>query len=294
MNEEGVESVADLIDKAATLSRNSEEFVDAVSPYLMPAKGNSLPLVLAGVAVGMGIGGSLGFYLTRWKLETKYHQIADAEIAEMQEHYRSKEVALENKVEKPKLEDIVRDQGYSADPPMAVTPPDTVVEAAQEDEEEAKPDRRERAKNVFEKDPIPEEDVGYPLIDRTWDYHKERVGRSPIKPYVIHRDEKDENETYDTVTYTYYEGDDVLCNERDEVIGKDERGVLIGEQNLGKFGHGSGDPSIVYIRNDKLEMQMEVVRSSNSFAEEVHGFQHSHAEALNRRYRRNRSSPDDE
>lgn len=290
MSEEGngVESVAELIEKAATLSRDSE-FIDAVSPYLEPVHTNSLPFVLSGVVVGIGIGGALGFYITRRKLETKYQKITQDEIAEMREHYLAKGVALENKVEKPKLEDIVREQGYSAEPPMAVTPPTAVVEAAQEDEE-VKPEPKQE--NVFGKDPIPEEEVGYPLIDRNWDYHKERVGRSPIKPYVIHRDEKDENESYDTVTYTYYEEDDVLCNERDEVIGKEDRNLLIGESNLGKFGHGSGDPSIVYIRNDKLEMQMEIVRSPNSFAEEVHGFQHS--EYLARRHRRDRSSPDDE
>jgi len=54
----------------------------------------------------------------------------------------------------------------------------------------------------------------------------------------------------------------------------------VGERNLNLFGHGSNDASVVYVRNDKLELIFEVVRSPNSFAEEVHGFHH---EAYSRR-----------
>jgi hypothetical protein len=82
-------------------------------------------------------------------------------------------------------------------------------------------------------------------------------------------------EGYDHVTLTYYEVDDVLCNERDEIVDPDrDRENLVGERNLNLFGHGSNDASIVYIRNDKLEIVFEVVKSPNSFAEEVHGFRH--------------------
>jgi hypothetical protein len=43
---------------------------------------------------------------------------------------------------------------------------------------------------------------------------------------------------------------------------------------LDRFGHGSNDPSIVYIRNDTLEIIYEVVKSPHYYAEEVHGFKH--------------------
>jgi hypothetical protein len=209
----------------------------------------------------------------------------------MRKHYRDKATALENTVAKPNLETLVREQGYTEDPPMAVTPPSSVVEAAKDAVEDPRSGVKEE--NVYDKPRVSEEEVGMPVVDNNWDYGKERLRRSPNRPYVIHRDEKDESEdTYDTVSYTYYEEDDVLSNERDEVIGKEERDALIGEANLNRFGHGSGDPSIVYIRNDKLEMQMEIVRSSNSYAEEVHGFQHS--EPISRRHRRERRLSDDE
>jgi hypothetical protein len=108
---------------------------------------------------------------------------------------------------------------------------------------------------------------------------------------VIHREERDEADAYDSVTFTYYEADDVICNERDEVIPEGDRERIFGEANLEKFGHGSGDATTVYIRNDQLEMDIEVIRSPNSYAEEVHGFEpeikHSHR-------RRERTPSDDE
>jgi hypothetical protein len=236
---------------------------------------------LAYLGLGLAAGAAIGAF-TAWrfayrKAETKYGQIADEEIAEMREHYHQKQVALDAEQSKGDLEEIVREKGYapsepaqSTTPPMAVTPPAAVVEAAEEvsDEVEAPPDPAEdpepAVRNVFEQHADPPED--------NWDWHKERAQRSPLRPYVIHRDERDENAAYDSVTYTYYE-DDVVCDEDDEVLDEQRRETVIGEENLGKFGHGSGDPTIVYVRNDQLEMDMEIVQSPNSFAEEVHGFE---------------------
>lgn len=275
----------------ADLNQIKEYFLE--HGILVEPGGSKFGLILGGFFVGAGLGGALGFYLTRLKLETKYQKLAEDEIDEMRKHYRSKSTALENTVAKPKLEEVVREQGYStAEPPMAVTPPSAVVNAARDGAEDPRPEPTVKEENVFSKPPVSPEEVGTPIIDNNWDYTRELSRRSVHKPYVIHVDEKDENETYDTVTYTYYEEDDVLCNERDEVIGKDERDALIGEANLNRFGHGSGDPTVVFIRNDRLEMQMEIVRSPNSFAEEVHGFQHS--ESLTRRHRRERRSPEDD
>jgi len=73
---------------------------------------------------------------------------------------------------------------------------------------------------------------------------------------------------------TYYTKDDVVCNERDEILAHEERETLIGEGNLERFGHGSGDEEIVFVRNDKLEILFEICRSENSYAEEVAGFSH--------------------
>lgn len=244
-----------------------------------------------GLAAGAAAGGFAAFRIAYSRAETKYSQIAADEVETMREHYTQKLLALETTNGKADLDELVREKGYlrpadpeTGQPPMAVTPPDAVVEAARDVAEvEAVEAAQEESEPNVETDPtrltVDVEDDQPP--EDNWDWHKERSRRSPMAPYVIHVDERQEYDSYDDVTFTYYEGDDVLCNERDDALGKDEREKLIGEANLDKFGHGSGDANIVYIRNDTLEMDFEVTRSPNSFAEEVHGFdppeiRHSH------------------
>jgi hypothetical protein len=122
-------------------------------------------------------------------------------------------------------------------------------------------------RNVFE-------DNREKTVPHEWDLHSELRRRTPDRPYVIHYDERHDMEGYSDVSYTYYAADDVLCNEKDEVIDPAERDDLIGEANLERFGHGNPDPMIVFIRNDNLEILYEIIKSPNSFAEEVHGFNH--------------------
>lgn len=254
------------------------ETLDVIEEVVEAApKGYGLGSIFGGAIVGIGLGAAGGYFFAKRQLETKYNEIAADEIAEMREDYRAKVIAMEGAATKPKLEALIRDKGYSGEepssqPPMAVEPPASVVEAAQEedpsDTADAKEDEtRERTENVFEKQVDP------PKFG--WNYEDERARRSHTRPYVIHRDEKDEEGVYEVVTWTYYEADDVVCNERDEVIGEPERNSIVGDSNIERFGHGSDDPNIVFIRNDRLEMVIELCRSPQSYAEEVHGFQHS-------------------
>lgn len=241
--------------------------------------------------VGAGLGAVLGFFFSKKRLETKYQQICEQEIAEMREHYNAKKRSLDAQAQKYSLDlettaakhevtDIIQDNEYSppatsSQPPMAIQPPQAVVDAAVE---EAEPEVR----NIFRED----------YVDDNWDYNKEKAKRSPVRPYVIHYDER-EDKPYIEVTYTYYEGDDVICDERDEVV--DERERLIGVQNLDRFGHGSNDSKVVYIRNDKLELQFEIIKSPNSYSEEVAGITHSGgSQNLERMRRRERRHFDDE
>lgn len=224
-------------------------------------------------ALGMGVGAITGYFVAKRMLQTKYSKIADNEIAEMREHYREKAKALDAEAAKKPVEEIVKERGYSppesTPPPMAIQPPTSARTIEAEDEAAGEPpdipgEDEPPVQNVFQNNDI---------VEHVWDWHEERRGRSPDIPYVIHVDEREEYD-YQSQTLTYYEGDDVLCNERDEVVDPDERDNVVGEGNLYRFGHGSEDPAIVYIRNDKLELIYEVIRSPNRYAEEVHGFRH--------------------
>ena len=262
---------------------------------------------VAGTLLGVGLGAVGGYFITRKRLETKYNDIAEEQIAEMREHYHAKGLALDNTLAKPELDKIIEDRGYGTAPgesqtptgqPIGISPPEAVVEAAEEAEAE---------KPAQVKPPVPVDpavmtnrnvfaEVEANRVEDEWDYQRERAKRSPLKPYVIHVDERDEsrNGGYDEVTFTYYEADDVICNERDEVIGEPERDLLVGEANLERFGHGSNDPSIVYIRHDSQELVIELVKSPNSYAEEVHGLKHSDINPQRLRRKRERPPFDDD
>lgn len=290
--------MSEVADKATEIvAEVADEVADQATQVAVASRGMSsrdLGLVFGGIVVGAGLGTTLGFIFSRRMLETKYNQLAEEEIEEMRQHYQDKMLAYEAVSQKPELEEIIKEQGYRVTPPMAVTPPAAVVEAVEEalreDEEEIEDaelvDEEPEVRNIFRE----AEKIDPEELEDDWDIHRERTRRSPTKPYVIHRDERDERSTYIETTFTYYAEDDVLCNERDEVLDRDERNQLIGEANLNRFGHGSGDPSIVYIRNDHLELDFEVVLSPNSYAEEVHGLKHSDTG----RRRRERQSYDDE
>lgn len=244
--------------------------------------GRGLGLAAGAFLVGTGVGGGLTYLFASRRLETKFSQIADEEIAAMREHYRDKSKALEAEASKRPVEEIVKERGYTTTdasptaPPMAVPPPRALADEMDDEMDDSAmgEDEVEGPNGVK----IPPQPVNQNVFEgaeivHEWDWHEERRKRSPEIPYVIHYDERHDLD-YQSLTLTYYEGDDVLCNERDEVIDPEGRDDMIGEKNLDRFGHGSNDAAIVYVRNDKLELVFELVKSPNSFAEEVHGFSH--------------------
>ena len=114
---------------------------------------------------------------------------------------------------------------------------------------------------------VPEVHNVFAENDDQWVYEDELAIRTDHSPYVIHKDEYIADEAgCDQRTVTYYQDDDIMADESDTPI-YDFNG-LMGDL---KWGHGSGDPSVVYIRNEKLEMEWEVLLHTGSFAVEVLG-----------------------
>lgn len=100
-----------------------------------------------------------------------------------------------------------------------------------------------------------------------WDYEEELARRKPDEPYVIHKDEFMENELdFSQETLTFYEGDEIMTDAVDQPLWGwyDMMGTL-------KWGHGSEDPNVVYIRNETLHFEWEVLRHSGRYEIEVAG-----------------------
>lgn len=100
-----------------------------------------------------------------------------------------------------------------------------------------------------------------------WDYEEEKEKRSMDKPYILHQDEYFSKETeYSQSTLTYYSGDDILVDEQEVPIYNYK--AVVGDL---QFGHGSDDPNVVYVRNDKLSGEYEVIKDSGLYEIEVLG-----------------------
>ena len=103
--------------------------------------------------------------------------------------------------------------------------------------------------------------------DDEWDYDVEVPLRSMDHPYIIHRDEFYLNEEgYSQSTLTYYAGDDVLCDEQDAPWNDYKKMVGVLE-----FGKGSLDISIVYVRNDRLQAEWEIIIDHGYYLNEILG-----------------------
>jgi hypothetical protein len=195
---------------------------------------------LIGAGVGAALGFGLAYRVAESRMKTKYQGLAINEISKMREHYFQKAKAAEPK------------------------PP--IVEAVKERYSEVE---LQAIKEANEKFPAEEEEVG--ALEEMeeiagWDYKYETSHRSQNTPYIIHFDEFTENEPeHDQVSYIYYEGDGALSDTRDTTV--DNIDMIVGLKNLRRWGHGSHDPNIVHIRNERLHMDMEVLRDPGSFAD---------------------------
>jgi hypothetical protein len=92
----------------------------------------------------------------------------------------------------------------------------------------------------------------------------------PEKPYVISQEEFMQNDpSFEQATLTYYEKDNTLADERDDIVS--DRKNTVGTEFQDRFGEGSSDNNVVHIRNEKVSMDFEVIRSERSFSADVLG-----------------------
>ena len=208
---------------------------------------------LGGFGGGLIVGFAIGFYFGhRWnkeKIRAEEIRRNRAEVDQIRDFYQEKHRIDQ---EKPSLDEVVEEKGYSA-----------IVEESKRMEEER-----------LLKPPVP---VQYPKPrpddkskNEGWDYTDEISQRSENHPYIIHQDEYNaDHPGYQQLTWTYYAADDILADEHDEIVTRPE--LIVGSENLKKFGHGADDHNVVFIRNEKVQMEFEVCRVLKSYVEEVQG-----------------------
>ena len=154
--------------------------------------------------------------------------------------------------------EVDRSRGESLDSgePGRVVEGDLPGEVVVEEEVEVETSVTATVHNVFEN-----------VSTDEWDYEAELAQRKPDEPFIIHQDEYFADEQgYEKKTYHYYVSDNILTDIVDTPVYQHEK--LVGEL---KFGHGSTDKNVCYVRNPALEMDMEVLRNEGSYEQEVLG-----------------------
>lgn len=183
---------------------------------------------------GVAIGGGAGYLITKKMLEARFEADLNEQIAEVKEYYKLLRKEGEySQLIKPTEESVIQPK-YE----------DVISEYSGEESEE-------------------EEAV---MVEPDSDEEE----RDPNEPYVISVDEyMNDRENYDKNTVTYFEVDDVLVDEREQVIPDVEN--TVGIDSLTKFGHNSNDKNVVYVRNERIEADFEVLLDTRSYSETVLG-----------------------
>lgn len=277
---EVAETVADHVEDAV------EELVDVVEIV----RNNPVVLSIVGV-LGLAAGAAGGYFIARKLLREHYAEIAEQEIAEAKEHYASlNKVTVDGEPMTPQQILASRDPDALAalreyqgavvgdvEAPAATEEELTEADYVLDDEVLKIAEGRVRSVNVLAEKSDPSKGV-YPIeqvensgsvnvfVDRNFDYDEEKKLRTKDRPYVITHDEYfgAEFEDFDTIQLTYF-ADDVLVAEDDKPV--DDVNGTIGDETLARFGHGSKDKNIVYVRNEKLQCEYEVTQSDQTYLE---------------------------
>ena len=241
---------------AEEIATNLEEVAEATRKI-----GNAAGLGYFGI--GLIVGAGIGFYYGRKylkeKLRAEAFEESKKEVDQIREAYGVRAVV------KPKPgtpEEIVKEQGYS--------PPEDGTESTVT---RLKPPVPVQEPIQYHKAPPPSEPAK-PSHNPQWNYEEELARRNPGEPHVIHQDEYHTTEDgrvrpgWTQMAYTYYARDDVLTDEENQVIPNAEE--VIGHYNL-RFGVGSDDPDVVFIRNPERMLEMEICRVDKSYEEHVLG-----------------------
>ena len=256
-----------------------------------------LSVVAASSTLSLAVGAVLGYILAKNRVTAQYEGMIEEEVVKAKEFYSKASIVDVDLSSVPKevVEDAVEaakesfrprsntvkvdyDDGYAekftqynqirkpysgfedgegADNSMEAVE-QRLIDAAKKDVEEAK-----KRSGEFPKEE--EDEMYYDEQDNSVD----RSQRSSDHPFILSVDEFEGNDLdYNQNTLTYFEGDDTLVDEREQPI--TPHNGIVGEGNL-KFGQGSNDANIVYIRNDRMEVDFEVVRSPGTYTEEVLG-----------------------
>lgn len=207
---------------------------------------------MAGAAlVGAGVGFFVGYKLLETRLAEAFDERLNEETSKMREFYEVVKKPYATPEEAAK--DLIPEPPAEVEDPREPNMRTAYHKIVKTEYTEAQADEAEAAAAVEDTQSI-----------------FDNAPRDSTKPYIISEDDYMGNDTgFDQSTLTWYSVDDVLVDERDEVLASPHD--VIGTQFRTQFGEDSRSANTVYFRHEKLGLEFEVVRSEGSYKREVLG-----------------------
>lgn len=181
-------------------------------------------------------GATVGAAAAWFGLKKRYEQIAQEEIDSVKAVYSAKKEPVSVDARHDELQE---ENQHKAD--IAKLKPDLVKYAAKL-QEEAYINYTEHSKKNIE------------------EMNEESMTDAP---YVISPDEFSTFDDYTTISLVYYNGDDVLADEENELI--EDLANTVGEDFASHFGEYEDDS--VFVRNDRLKCDYEILRDNRSYSD---------------------------
>ena len=232
-------------------------------------------LIIAGVSVASaGIGALFSWAITADYFERKANQEFEDESAQI---FDVRVITVDDSVVAPQSEadseisDLAQGFIPPEEPELDTVQDDQTSQTAEEinQEEASEPDPEDWGE-IPQADPEETRTNLQKLIDQ---YTKDPEAIQEFTQFAGHSIEPDytppfiisqakyawddeEGDNYSKIALTYYSSSRVVLDEDEEQV--DDVNSLVGWRNLKSFGHESGDPNIIYIRNRRLMTDFEV------------------------------------
>lgn len=293
-------AVEEMIQATEKLVDLAEEGIDDVVDVIEIVKNN--PIVLAAVGVAGLVAGAAGGYFVAYKrLSSKFEEDLAYEIDATRRFYsRANKVGDDGEPLTPM--DVAEEAGIAVRRYQGRVDEGPVHETIEEAKEaqggpsddamdETQIQRLERALRERGVEPAEVKEISGDYVtyeappeknvfeDSSFDLEIEKELRTPEEPYIVTHDEFFENEfEFDQSKLTYFDEDGVLVDEHSNPL--EEYESLVGGDHLLRFGSGSNDRNTVYVRNEKVEVEWEIVRSTGSYVKEVLGLENNEPDTL--------------
>lgn len=211
------------------------------------------------------IGSAATFYFSKKALARHYRDIAEGEIASVKASYndllKSSYQTLDERLEISK-----KHQGEPEDPYKDLVDENGYFLYSDDEKEDESEELRVVKPPLPDGRPDPEVVVHDIHDDRTDPPRYEGEG----EPYVITAEEfMQDEQNFSKITVNYYEYDNTLASEDESIIQNHES--FLGNDFQNYIGWKSGSDSVVYVRNENLSSDFEVLVDKGSYEEEVLG-----------------------